>query len=74
MSAEKILRTAVHDISGDFGCYDPGCIFGSFGGMGTNGGCDCIKDVRDPKARRKLMVLSKAAHRLAEIVDMLEGK
>ena len=26
-------------------CTDHSCIWGSFGGMGTNGGCECLKDL-----------------------------
>lgn len=28
------------------GCSDHNCIFGHPGGMGTNGGCACEKDIR----------------------------
>lgn len=27
------------------GCSDHGCIWGHRGGMGTNGGCGCLKDL-----------------------------
>lgn len=28
-------------------CCDNSCIFGRRGGMGTNGGCRCLKNLRD---------------------------
>lgn len=30
------------------GCSDHGCVFGHPGGMGTNGGCNCLDGVRSP--------------------------
>jgi len=33
------------------GCSDGGCVFGHPGGMHTNGGCRCLKEIR-PFAER----------------------
>lgn len=33
------------------GCTDGGCIFGHPGGMHTNGGCACIKEIRPTELR-----------------------
>lgn len=42
----------------DYGCGDNSCVFGSPGGMATNGGCRCFKEMaRTPEgreARRRL--------------------
>ncbi len=29
----------------DYGCGDNSCVFGSPGGMGTNGGCRCLSEM-----------------------------
>lgn len=41
-------------LAGIEGCTDHGCIFGHPGGMGTNGGCACEKEVRSVTVRRRL--------------------
>ena len=40
----------------DYGCGDNSCIFGSTGGMGTNGGCRCLSEMphRAVDARRRV--------------------
>ena len=35
-------------------CSDHGCVFGKPKGMGTNGGCHCLSEVREPYARVEL--------------------
>lgn len=35
-----------HKIAREYGCGDNSCMFGSPGGMGTNGGCRCLKDLK----------------------------
>lgn len=40
------------------GCGDNSCMFGSPGGMGTNGGCRCYPDL-DRKARMELRRLAR---------------
>lgn len=38
------LRDIAKGLGMDVGCADHGCIWGSPGGMGTNGGCQCLKN------------------------------
>jgi hypothetical protein len=38
----------------DMACTDHGCIYGHPGGMGTNGGCHCLTEVRDVDDRRQI--------------------
>ena len=53
------------------GCTDHGCVFGHPGGMGTNGGCRCLDDLRYGKAtplrvsklRREIVAAREAAYR-----------
>ena len=53
----------------DYGCGDNSCMFGPPGGMGTNGGCRCLKDLpggdrhhvqRGVRAIRKELAAAKA--------------
>jgi hypothetical protein len=41
-------------VDGVIGCSDHGCVFGHPGGMGTNGGCHCLSDLRPPDLRRRV--------------------
>lgn len=43
------------EVEGIEGCTDGGCIFGHPGGMHTNGGCACMRELR-PFAFRRRMV------------------
>jgi len=36
------------------GCTDGGCIFGHPGGMHTNGGCRCLREIRPAGERLRL--------------------
>lgn len=52
-----------------YGCTDHGCIFGHRGGMGTNGGCQCHKELMrngplTVKAVRQLLLLRRDNARL----------
>jgi len=42
-------------LPGITGCSDHDCIFGHEGGMGTNGGCACVKDIRSMDMRQRIM-------------------
>lgn len=35
----------------ELGCSDTGCVFRPPGGMGTNGGCRCLREIEDPDLR-----------------------
>jgi hypothetical protein len=41
-------------VDGVIGCSDHSCVFGHPGGMGTNGGCHCLTDIRPPELRRRV--------------------
>lgn len=43
------------EVEGLVGCTDHGCLFGHPGGMGTNGGCECVKELRPTWLRLKVM-------------------
>lgn len=51
------------------GCGDGGCVFGSPGGMVTNGGCRCFKDLKDSKLRSQYL---SGIHLLRQIADLPE--
>jgi hypothetical protein len=56
MRRHKIIRDMA------IGCADNSCIFGSPGGMGTNGGCRCDQSV----LRRDIQVLLKELEKCSE--------
>ena len=58
------------NIEGVQGCTDGGCIFGHPGGMHTNGGCHCLRDVRPTTQRLRLM---RNVHLLVKEVRQLRG-
>lgn len=44
------------EVDGMQGCTDGGCIFGHPGGMHTNGGCACVKELRmEPEMRMRFI-------------------
>lgn len=48
MSASKLVRAEAERLFGpEVGCLDGSCLYGHPGGMQTNGGCQCLKEVRD---------------------------
>jgi hypothetical protein len=48
MSSGRIKR-----LPGIEGCSDHDCIFGHPGGMGTNGGCACLRHIYPQELRRR---------------------
>lgn len=67
MSAgSKIVRAIAEDLFGDVGCTDGGCIYGSRGGMVTNGGCCCSKERNWNEQRLHALKLSTVAKKIAE--------
>ena len=67
MSIEKGERVMV-DL---YGCSDHNCIYGHAGGMGTNGGCRCEKELHrigpeGIKAARQIRLLRAENERLRE--------
>lgn len=58
-------------------CGDNSCVFGSPGGMATNGGCRCVAE-RGPgqrqEDRRTILALARAVRRLAEEVAALRPR
>jgi len=58
------------DVEGIKGCTDGGCVFGHPGGMHTNGGCSCLREVRPTELRlrflRNISLLRAEIRRLKE--------
>jgi len=57
-----------------YGCSDHNCIFGHKGGMGTNGGCSCEKELHrigvvGRKAARQIRLLRTENERLRVLVE-----
>jgi len=50
-------------MSMDYGCGDNSCVFGSPGGMATNGGCRCFEEMaRTPEGRQARRNLQKGIY------------
>lgn len=70
MKARELLKSLGYE---DIGCCDNSCMFGSPGGMGTNGGCRClprasknnITDDEIHSTRRLVMRLAQALGKIA---------
>lgn len=63
----KIVRAVAEDMFGrSVGCTDGGCIYGSRGGMVTNGGCMCSKSRKVDEQRLHALKLSMVAKKIAE--------
>lgn len=59
------------NIEGIKGCTDHGCIFGHPGGMGTNGGCACLRDIRPAGERLRLL---RNVHLLVKAIEHLHNE
>lgn len=59
------------NIEGVKGCTDHGCIFGHPGGMGTNGGCACLRDIRPAGERLRLL---RNVHLLVKAIEHLRNE
>lgn len=66
------LRDYAKSIGLDVGCGDNSCIWGSPGGMATNGGCLCVDKEQEPDVlRREVRRMAKVARAaLAEVERM----
>jgi hypothetical protein len=60
------------------GCSDHDCVFGHPGGMGTNGGCACLKDFRSITMKQRfiknIFAYRKRIRDLQEQIAKLEEK
>ena len=63
---QRVHAAAVELFGEDIGCSDHGCVFGHPGGMGTNGGCQHLKEREYAPLRRMVQQLAAVARRLAE--------
>lgn len=60
------LREHAKAIGLDVGCIDSSCIWGSPGGMATNGGCRCVDHEDDRQVlRRQVRAMARVAMALA---------
>lgn len=74
-TAKQIVRRVADRRHPGLGCSDHGCVFGHPGGMGTNGGCGCIKETDALRLRLTILALSDIARVLASMVsDEAAGK
>ena len=65
LTASQLVYRVTKRLFPDLGCSDGSCVFGSPGGMHTNGGCDCIRDRDVNMLRRRLMAMSQIAKTIA---------
>lgn len=68
-TAKQIVRRVAERRHPGLGCTDHGCVFGHPGGMGTNGGCACIKETDALRLRRTILALADIARVLASMVS-----
>lgn len=66
-TATQIVRQVTNRLFPDLGCSDGGCVFGSPGGMHTNGGCECLKERKPVQMRRYLMAMHQVSRALAAV-------
>lgn len=75
MNAKQIVRRIAERRHPGVGCFDGNCVFGHPGGMGTNGGCECLKEREPVLLRRTILALADIARVLASMVsDEAAGK
>lgn len=67
----RVRRVAVELFGADIGCSDGHCVFGHPGGMHTNGGCRCARDMPERSVCR---MLGNIALDLAESLIEKEGE
>jgi hypothetical protein len=65
MTANKLVRQVAERLHPGVGCTDHGCVFGHPGGMGTNGGCECMKERNPILLKRTIMQMADVARCLA---------
>ncbi len=58
------LRDIAKALGWDVGCGDNSCIWGSPGGMGTNGGCRCYGSRGQQSDRTGLLMMTEVARAL----------
>lgn len=61
-------------VAGVDGCSDHGCIWGHPGGMGTNGGCNCLKSLRYGLTLDDVRKFQRNIHALRARVAELEAQ
>lgn len=68
-SARQLIRRVVTRLHPGAGCSDGSCVFGSPGGMHTNGGCECLKERNPMQLKRNLMIMADVAWVLAAVKE-----
>lgn len=66
-TASQIVREVTNRLFPGLGCSDGGCVFGSPGGMHTNGGCECLKEREPVRLRRYLLAMQQVTRALAAV-------
>jgi hypothetical protein len=67
-------RDIARQIGIETGCGDNSCLWGSPGGMGTNGGCRCAEKGTDPvELRRDLQKALKVVRHLSEQLEIAKA-
>lgn len=66
--AKRKLRDVAADLGMAVGCGDNSCIWGSPGGMATNGGCRCLdhRERGHDEVRREALRLARVAQWLLD--------
>jgi hypothetical protein len=68
------LRDHAKSLGLDVGCSDSGCIWGSPGGMCTNGGCRCLDPRDDKTSSLEARRFARVAQHLAAEVERIDGE
>lgn len=68
------LRDVATALGLSVGCGDNSCVWGSPGGMGTNGGCRCYGSRGDRDYRIGFLEMQRVAKHLLEVYNVLNPK
>jgi hypothetical protein len=66
------LRDIAAALGMDVGCGDNSCVWGSPGGMGTNGGCRCNKGASAMDIRTTMLQMQRVARHLLDVYNVLQ--
>lgn len=64
------LRDIAAALDIEAGCIDNSCMWGPPGGMGTNGGCRCLKNRDAHEMRMEMFKLKQVAYHLLEVYNV----
>lgn len=73
MSKRIKLRDVAAGLGMEVGCGDNSCIWGSPGGMATNGGCRCRSSKGGPDERTTMLQMQRVATHLLDVYNVLSA-